>query len=74
MGVETAHRLPFVSALPEKAIAGEVLATPPGRLRCCGWVVHMDSNVTSAVALMNPEATMVHMVDANVEVPEYPGR
>ena len=33
-------------------------------LSCCGWVVHMDSNVTSTVTLMNPEATMVHMVDA----------
>jgi hypothetical protein len=29
----------------------------------CQWVVHMDSNVTSAVALMNPHTTMLHMVD-----------
>ena len=29
----------------------------------CATVVHMDSNVTSAVALLNPKATMVHMCD-----------
>ena len=32
-------------------------------LSCCGWVVHMDSNVTSTVTLMNPDVHMVHMVD-----------
>lgn len=29
----------------------------------CATVVHMDSNVTSAVALLNPRVTMVHMAD-----------
>ena len=33
-------------------------------LACCGCVLHMDSNVTSAVALMNPEVAMVHITDA----------
>ena len=32
-------------------------------LACCQSVLHMDSNVTSAVALMNPEARMVHVTD-----------
>ena len=37
-------------------------------LSCCGWVVHMDSNVTSTVALMNPDVTMLHMVDVECVV------
>ena len=32
-------------------------------LSCCGHVVHMDSNVTSAVALMSPDARMEHVID-----------
>jgi hypothetical protein len=30
-------------------------------LACCQYVLHMDSNVTSTVALMNPDAVMVHV-------------
>lgn len=33
-------------------------------LASCDTVLHMDSNVTSAVALINPDATMVHIADA----------
>ena len=29
----------------------------------CRCVIHMDSNVTSTVALLNPNAVMVHMCD-----------
>lgn len=32
-------------------------------LSCCGWVLHMDSNVSSAVAIMAPRTQMVHVVD-----------
>ena len=32
-------------------------------LACCDVVLHMDSNVTSAVACMNPESRMVHITE-----------
>ena len=29
----------------------------------CDWVLHAESNVTLGVALMNPDARMVHITD-----------
>ena len=32
-------------------------------LATCAWCVHMDSNVTTTVALISPGTEMLHMVD-----------
>ena len=36
----------------------------------CGRVLHMDSNVSSAVGIINPELEMLHVADV-LTAPEY---